>query len=391
MTESPEEYLARIGVPPRPKAVPVGPKRNGHGSAAASEIKIPEPQTDGAPLLGGKVEAKPPVVFTPTPFVWRDPETIKPRPFVYDKHLLRGSVSMTAAPGGLGKSSLELVEATAMATMRDLLGINPAKKMKPLRVWYINFDDKREEIERRIAAINKHFGLKESDFGGRFFFEGRETKLVIAEQIGKSAKILTPVQDALTAALKIHKIDVLILDPFVSTHRVEENSNPAIDLVVKTFADIAEDADNAIDLVHHTRKTGGTEITAEDARGGSAAGAAARCVRILNWMTKDEAKKVGIGEEHRRLYFRVDRDKANFVPLGKAVWRKLKSVPLDNGTDDLEGDWVGVVTPWAVPDPFEGVTTNDLRKVQVTVSEGKWREDSSASPEKRIRRASSPC
>jgi len=92
------------------------------------------------------------------------------------------------------------------------------------------------------------------------------------------------------------------------------------------------------------------------------------------WATK----KVGIGEDDRRLYFRVDLDKASFVPPSKAVWRKLKSVPLDNGTDDLEGDWIGVVTPWEMPDPLAGVTTNDLRKVQVAIADGQWRESTQA-------------
>jgi hypothetical protein len=147
---------------------------------------------------------------------------------------------------------------------------------------------------------------------------------------------------------------------------------------VKTFGDIAEEVNCAVALVHHTRKTGSAEITAEDARGGSAIGAAGRSVRVLNSMTKDEAKKVGISEEDRRLYFRVDLGKANFVPPMKAVWRKLKSVPLDNGTDDLEGDWIGVVTPWEMPDPLAGVTTNDLRKVQAAIADGQWRESPQA-------------
>jgi hypothetical protein len=350
--QSPEDFLDQHGI----ILPPTRPRPNGHD------------RRNGDPLP----------VFTPTPFVWRHPSTIKPRPFVYDKHLIRGSVSVTAAPGGLGKSSLEIAEAVAMTAMRDLLEIKPAKQMKPLRCWYINFDDKREEIERRIIATCLHFGIKESDIGGRLFYEGRETKLVIAEQNGKNVKIIKPVEKALIAALKAAQIDVLRLDPFVSTHHVEENNNPAIDLVVKTFGDIAEKVNCAINLVHHTRKTGGAEITAEDARGGSSLGAAGRSVRVLNRMTKDEAQKAGISEENHRLYFRVERDKTNFTPPSKAVWRKLESVFLDNGTEDDEGDNVGVVIPWQWPDPFEGVTTSDLRKVQAAIAEGQWRESSQA-------------
>ena len=60
----------------------------------------------------------------PTAFVWRDPSTIPPRPWLYGRHLIRKQVSVTVALGGVGKSSLMICEAlvvdgTFMQPMRE--------------------------------------------------------------------------------------------------------------------------------------------------------------------------------------------------------------------------------------------------------------------------------
>src|SRR5262249_58260039 len=120
--------------------------------------------------------------------------------------------------------------------------------------------------------------------------------------------------DSLVANLKAHQIDALILDPFISTHGVPENDNGAIDQVAKELAGIAEAASCSIEVVHHVRKSNGSELTVDDARGAVALIGAASSVRVLNPMTADEAGKAGIDPAQRRLYFRVDNGKANLSP-----------------------------------------------------------------------------
>lgn len=315
--------------------------------------------------------AQKPVVFTPTEYVWRDPAMIEPRRFIYGKSHIRGFVTATVAPGGVGKSSLALVDALAMSTGRNLIGAHP---VKPLRVWYINLEDPREEIERRVAAACAFYGVRPDNL----FFDGREIEpgLVLAERKKTDALLVTPVVDGLTAALKAGKFDALTVDPFVSTHRVTENDNTAIDMVAKAFGRIAGEANVAVELVHHTRKTSGAEITAEDSRGASATVFAARLVRVLNPMTKQEADDTGVGAR-RGFYFRADNGKANLTPpSSKATWYELKSVPLNNGDAiNPDGDHVGVVTAWQWPDAFTGVTVNHLREVQAVVAAGQWRKD----------------
>lgn len=104
--------------------------------------------------------------FRPTPFRWRDPATIPRRQFVFGTHLIRGFVALTVAPGGVGKSSLAIGEAVSMASGENLLGVRPGR---PLRVWYVNLEDPREEIERRVAAVCLHFEIDPASLKDRLF------------------------------------------------------------------------------------------------------------------------------------------------------------------------------------------------------------------------------
>ena len=164
-----------------------------------------------------------------------------------------------------------------------------------------------------MAGICLHFDITAADLGNRLFFDGREIEVILATQTRSGAVIAAPAVDALKAAVTADQFDVLILDPFVSTHRVSENDNMAIDAVAKTLGRIAGETNCAIELVHHVRKTGGAEITVEDGRGASSLVAAARSVRVLNRMSKDEAEQAGIGET-RGFYFRADNGKPNMAP-----------------------------------------------------------------------------
>lgn len=314
---------------------------------------------------------KPPTIAA-TPFEWTEASAIPPREFIYGEHLVRQFMSTTVAPGGVGKSSLTIVEALAIATGRALLGIEPAERC---RVWLWNGEDPLEELQRRITAACLYFGITRAELEGWLFVDsGRQTELVIAAQTRDGTRIAEPVVQAIVGTVEDNEIGVLIVDPFVASHRVTENDNNAIERVAKTWARIADVTGCAVELVHHSRKTGGAEVTVEDGRGASALLAAARSGRVLNTMSPDEAAKAGV--ENRRLYFRVENGKANLAPPpDAATWYRLQSVALGNGSGDRPGDRVGVVTPWAWPDPMAEATPEALAKVQAALSEGEHAEN----------------
>jgi hypothetical protein len=53
-------------------------------------------------------EEEKPVVYIPTPFEPRDPRTLPRREFLYGRHYARKFVSVTVAPGDVGKTTLTL-------------------------------------------------------------------------------------------------------------------------------------------------------------------------------------------------------------------------------------------------------------------------------------------
>lgn len=319
----------------------------------------------------------PPGILAATPFVWRDPKTIPRRQFLYGTHYIRQFVSSTIAPGGVGKSSLVSIEALAMATGRPLLGVRPEKR---LRVWLWNGEDPKVETERRIAAACIHYGIAPAELDGWLFVDsGRDAKIVIAEANKDGAKIMRPVVDAVIATIRKNEIDVMTVDPFVSCHHVPENDNGGMDGVVKEWGGIADAANAAIELVHHSRKTNGAEVTVEDARGASAVVFATRDARAINTMTKQEAENAGVA--NRRLHFRCESGKANLAPpADKADWFQLVSVPLGNGDSATidNGDKVAVVAPWQYPNMLAGVTSDLTEAAFAKIRAGECRENPQA-------------
>lgn len=298
-----------------------------------------------------------------------------PRQFLYGKHYSRKFVSAVISPGGIGKSSLVLVEAMAMVSGRKLLDVQPPGRA---RVAYWNGEDPQDEIDRRAMAAAKHFGLSVGELDGLYLDSGRRLPIVLAGEGRNGPQIATPMFDKLVAAIRSARLDALIIDPFVSSHQVGENDNMAIDLVAKTWGRIADATNTSVMLVHHARKTNGEEVTVEAARGASALVDATRSARALNRMTKDEAEKFGV--QNRMFYFRVDNGKSSMAPPAEnATWFFLASVELNNDPLGLAGDQVGVVTAWEPPEAFDGVTAEHLKAVQNAVAAGRWRKDSRSS------------
>jgi hypothetical protein len=300
----------------------------------------------------GNCESNAPELLLATPHVWRVGADIAPREFLFRRHFIRNYVSVTVAPGGIGKSTLELAEVIAMTTGKAFLGESPPR---PLRVWYYG-EDPMDELDRRIAAICQHYKIEKSDLGDRLFINSRHDRSLKGFAIpgkGGSSVVFDPKLVAgITTSIARNGIDVAIFDPLVALHSCPENDNPAMDAIVRKIGDIGAATKSAIELVHHARKpaTGQTETSVDDARGARAIIDAARAARVCNKMTAKEAQDAGIETAKRWKYVRIDNGKANLSPPDLATWLMLASVDLANG------DNVGVAQPWDYPAAFDGIS-----------------------------------
>jgi AAA domain-containing protein len=305
-------------------------------------------------------EEKPKATIRASPFVWIPEAQIPKRDFLYGTHLIRGFISTTLAPGGLGKSTLIMSEAVDMATAGATLGI----ARRPLRVWTVNGEDPRDEIMRKLLAVMKFYSIEPDMVADRLFVNsGRDNEFLIAKENRGGMTIMQRNVDAMIEEIRANRFDVVQIDPVVSIHQVSENDNTKIDAVLRQLARIAEVTGCAIELVHHVRKPGGAadKTTVDDARGASSFLNRTRSARVLNRAGEQDAATLSQrGETFKPWqFFRVDDGKSSLAPPGEvADWYHLRSVQLSNG------DNVGIVERAAVISAFEGVTTAHLRAVQ---------------------------
>ena len=311
-----------------------------------------------------------------------------PEHYLYGLHHVKGILTVTAAPGGYGKSQLGLGEAMCMAAGRELLG---ERVYEPLRVWFLSLDDPLRITRKRAVAFMRLHGLSASDFGnGRLMLDGSDTLPPSLVKVATGGREGVKVDDvtvgAFIAELKERQVDVLILDPLVKFHAVEENDNPAMNIVGETLAGIAARAGCAVETIVHTSKPKGQQITAEHVRGASAFVNAARAVRVVNPMTEDEARRLGITEEKRQRLFRVDLSKGNLAPPSDARWFQRVPVALGNGNDRMpEGESFPAVARYRLPDPIATTTDQDIAKALEKLAAGPdgagspWRASDKAS------------
>jgi hypothetical protein len=304
------------------------------------------------------------------PFTIPRPQDIRPRPWLLGYWLMRGAVTLIAAPGGTGKTSLLTSMIVSCATGRDLLGAAP---LKPLRVAFLGLEESMDEMQRRFAAAVMHHDIDPDSLADRIhYLDGKQHAFSAAalDQAGQVA--LSPDMDRLVFSLIQAKADVLFADPLALAHQVPENDNGAMAQVMGYFSLLGQTCNCAVLLVHHTRK-GAVAGDPDSIRGAGALVNHARIALGLAPMTEDEAQVFNLTPEERRRLVRLDDLKMNYAAkVSDARWIKLESVKLGNATDEYPyGDSVQVATVWEAPEAMDGLTYDIANQILDEIEAGK--------------------
>lgn len=265
-----------------------------------------------------------------------DPTKLKPREWILGYRYLREYITLTIAPGGVGKSLLTILEGLSIATGRQLT--HDAVHQQGA-VWLYNTEDPLDEIERRIEAIYALYKISRQERGNFFYSSGYENpiKLVIPDDHGRPI-VNTRLVDSVIEQIKKRDIVLFIVDPFVECHSVNENDNSAIAAVVQVCRRIAKETRCAVALVHHTSKGKHEYGNMDKARGASALIYGARIAHTLYPMTKKESTGYGIPEHRAPWFVRLDDAKANLAPpTVESCWYEKKSVKLFFDSDETTG------------------------------------------------------
>ena len=304
----------------------------------------------------------------PTPFTWIDPALIPARRWIYGNHYIRSNVSVLASAGGVGKTSMQIVEALAIATGKPLLS---EQVREQCNVWVVNLEDPLEEMQRRLVAAMLHFNIAPEDVEGRLFLDaGRDIQIMFASQGRDGIQVHDDLVNYMIEKIKHHKIGVAFIDPWVGANQINENDNVAMNAAVAAVRRVCDATDCSVGLVHHIRKSNGDEATVDSVRGAGSLIGAARAARVINKISQEDALKLGVSEQESLGIFRVDDGKSNLAPpAAHAVYRRMVGVELPNG------EYVGVATSYAMPDLFDGVTSKEALAVQRAVGEAEQADE----------------
>jgi hypothetical protein len=294
----------------------------------------------------------------PIEIEWEDGASaamIPRRRWLVGSFAIRGHLTVLVAPPGAGKSTLGIALAVAGVTGRgEIVGETVHETIK---AWVWNNEDDRNELRRRLAAIMQQWNVAPADLRGKLGLNsGSERPLVIAKATKDGAVVRLPDIEAIIERVQAEGIGLLIVDPFVETHEVDENNNAQIKAVAAMWREVARRGDCAVVIVHHTGKPPSASPDAwtgslSASRGASSLGGVARIMRTLFAMSQSDADKFGLDADERRLWVRLDDAKANLsLASGSARWFKRVSIIIANGEE------VGALVPG---DPNERVPQVD--------------------------------
>ncbi len=257
------------------------------------------------------------------------------RQWIIEDWLTRGYVTELVAPGGTGKSATAIgLAATIALGCGDYLGL-PVKESG--RVLLVNLEDDVDEMQKRLHAFEKLHSIPTGALAGKIVcFNSKFDMPALVEKTRNGLQRGKVVED-LIRMIKGRSIITSFFDPLVEMHRANENDNGEMADVMKVFKWIARSTNTSVVTVHHTGKppkadASGLAGSPGASRGASSIGGAIRVGLTMFPMTEDEAKKLGVAEDKRRNFVRVDVSKANLSPHpGSCKWFEKVNVPLPNG------------------------------------------------------------
>lgn len=199
---------------------------------------------------------------------------------------------MIVGAGGQGKTTVLTQIGSDLAATKPLFGHPALEVAGPQRVAFYLAEDPLSEIQFRWMKQMQALGYG-NDVAARIaFLDPYGAKLTLTDEYARAA---------LFDSLRQHQATVAILDPLVSLHDVEENSNSAMRTVLDLLAPFQAETGCSFILAHHEPKN-------PDSNGSASRGATA----IRDW-ARTMLRLTSQGErENGNRRFSLTVDKANY-------------------------------------------------------------------------------
>ena len=201
--------------------------------SAPVELNVSAAETD--PPVGESQPQPLPVVHASA----LEAET-EPKPWLIEQLWTHGAVGILGGPPKLLKTWLALEMAVSVASQSPCLGTFPVHASGPVLLFAA--EDSQSKIRRRLVSLARNHG-----------FDLEQINLhVITADILRLDRTMD--QDRLTATVMLYKPVLLVLDPLVRMHGLDENASGQMAALLGYFRALQRKTGAAIAIVHHSRK-----------------------------------------------------------------------------------------------------------------------------------------
>lgn len=153
------------------------------------------------------------------------------------------------------KSFLSLDLAVAVASGAPCLGRYPVARRGPVLLYAA--EDALPAVRSRIEGICRQAGVA---------FDRLDVHVITAPRVRIDHEVD---RQALTETVRIVRPILLVLDPFVRLHGVDENASGEVSKLLSFLRDLQRTQSTAVCVVHHARKRAGRERPGQSLRGSS--------------------------------------------------------------------------------------------------------------------------
>lgn len=280
---------------------------------------------------------EPPTVFEQMEDTWGNavmPDRIPERPWLVERMLIEGAVTMLLAAGSAGKSSMSLALAAHLALGKDFAGYKARRACKTM--VYNGEDDLTEQSRRLLAvcmAYNFDYNVVKKNI---MLLSPRQLRMDLVSVEGRRPVRNETLVKHIIKETSREDVGLLILDPLVKVHKVDESDNVQMDFVMETLTDIANEAKISVLALHHTTKSNARteekQGNMDVARGASAIVNAARVAFTMFNASAQDAEDYGLNEDERYMWVRLDDAKMNLaLATDKATWFRKEGLKIPSG------------------------------------------------------------
>jgi putative DNA primase/helicase len=225
-------------------------------------------------------------------------ETKPPPPVYHWQHYLpAGLLSVLAAHGGVGKTTIALMLAVHVVLGRPMFGVGVRRGT----VVFYSGEDGRDLLSYRLAWICECMGVAPADLDGRLhILDATEADPVLFREVqadGRRVASITPAYAALRAFLDTVHADVLVVDNMSDTYDGNEIARAPVRAYLRALGQLAKPARAVLLLAHVDKATArGDRASNTDAYSGSTATNNSARSRMAMFRDKDG----GIVLEHQK-------------------------------------------------------------------------------------------